>query len=155
MIRFRKRISFRLKLVPCSRLFLSIRKKVRAANVAGQLTRAGDTADALAAVHSLKMPEKEGLALGSIAWQLAHSGNAAQALSLLQEAKEGQGRDVSYEQVARLLGEKCDFEQGLRVAHLIKELSRLGETLVRLAVMQAKAGDRANTSRILAGALDV
>jgi tetratricopeptide (TPR) repeat protein len=125
------------------------------ANTAGQQMRAGDLAHALATVHLLEKPEAEGLAMGSIAWQLVHSGNAAQALSLLQEAKESQGRDVSYEQVAQLLGEQCDFEQALRAAHLIKEPNRLGETLVRLAVLQAKAGDRANTSRVLAEALGV
>jgi hypothetical protein len=132
-----------------------IQQPSAAANISGQLTRAGAMTDALAIVHLLKKPEDEGLAMGSVAWQLVHSGNAAQALSLLHEAKESQGRDVSYEQVAQLLGEKCDFEQALRVSHLIKEPNRLTETLVRLAVMQAKAGDRANTGRILAEALDV
>jgi hypothetical protein len=123
------------------------------ANISGQLTRAGDLANALVTVHLLKKPEAEGFAMGSIAWQLVSSGHAAQALSLLQKTKESQGTDVSYERVAQLLGEKGDFEQGLRAAHLIKEPNRLGETLVRLAVLQAKAGDRANTSRALGEAL--
>jgi tetratricopeptide (TPR) repeat protein len=112
-------------------------------------------ADALATVHLLKKPEAEGFAMVGIAWHLADSGNAAQALSLLQGTKESQDTGVSYEQVAQRLGEKGDFEQALRASHSIKEPNRLAETLVRLAVLRAKAGNHADTSRALAEALDV
>jgi len=125
------------------------------ANVSGQLTRAGDLADALATVHQLK-PDRQGLAMGSIAWTLVDkSGDAAQSLSLLRVTNESQDTDVGYEQVAQLLAQKRDFPQALQVAHLIKDRYRLVEALVRLAVERSKAGDLVDTSRALDEALDV
>lgn len=123
------------------------------ANVSSQLARAGDLTEALAVVRLLKQ-EEQGLAIGCIAWQLAKSGNAAQARSLIEGTK-GPSTNSSFQQLAQLLVQKGDFEQGLGIAHLIIEPQPLADTLVRLAVLRAKDGDRAGASRALDAALDV
>jgi len=122
------------------------------ANVSSQLTRAGDLTNALAAVRLLK-PEDQVLAIGCIAWRLAKSGNTSEALSLIRGTK---GRtDSSYQQLAQLLVQKGDFEQGLWIAHLINEPGPLADTLVRLAVLRANDGDRSGAGRALDDALEV
>lgn len=123
------------------------------ADVSSQLARAGDLTEALAVVRLLRQ-EEQGLAIGCIAWQLAKSGNAAQARSLIEGTK-GPGTNSSFQQLAQLLVQKGDFEQGLWIAHLINEPQPLADTLVRLAVLRAKDGDRAGASRALDAALDV
>jgi len=122
------------------------------ANLSGQLTRAGDLPDALATIQLLEKPDQQAFAMGSVAWELADGGPSAQALFLIQGTKESPGRDVSYEHLALRLVQKGDFEQGLRVAHLIREPSRLVESLVRLGVLTE---DPAATRRCLVEALDV
>lgn len=123
------------------------------ANVSSQLARAGDLTEALAVVSLLKQ-EEQGLAIGCVAWQLAKSGNAAQARTLIEGTK-GPSTNSSFQQLAQLLVQNGDFEQGLQIAHLINEPQPLADTLVRLAVLRAKDGDRAGASRALDAALDV
>lgn len=128
-------------------------KESAAANVAGQLARAGDLAGALGVVHQLKA-ERQGLPMGCVGWQLANNGNSEQALSLIQKTAQSQGRDVGFEQVAQVLANKGEAKQALRAAHFIQEPNRLIDTLVRVAIQQGKGDDLAGASRTLDEALE-
>lgn len=126
-----------------------------AANIASQLTRAGDLADALATVRHLETPDDQAYAMGSVGYQLVDRGNPAQALALLKNSQDGQGKDFAYAIVSQLLAERNDFEQALQAAHLIKGSDRRLDTLVRIAILQGKAGKRAHASETLQEALRV
>ena len=138
-----------------------LQRSSAAANIAGQLTRAGDFPSALKTIHLLKKPAEQTSAAGSIAWQLANSGNLPQALALIQGSKKDESEELSsqqdfcYEIVAKLLADKKDFDGGIRTAHLIQGPQRLGDTLVQIAISQAKAGEHSAASRLLSEAIEV
>nr|HEV7953616.1 hypothetical protein [Candidatus Acidoferrales bacterium] len=126
------------------------------ANIAGQLVRAGDLADALAIVSTLKKPEDQTRGIGIIAWQVAHAGNFAQALALIENSPDNVEKEVSYETLAQLRAVSGDFVTALQIAHRIRnDPNRLAETLARLASLQAKAGDSAGAREIIVEALTI
>jgi hypothetical protein len=129
-----------------------IQQESAAANVAGQLTRAGDLARSLEVVHQLK-PDKQGLPMGCVAWQIANTGNAEEAIALIQGTSQSQGKDVAFEQVAQVLARKGEVQQALRAAHFIEEPNRQVDALVRVAIQQGKSGDLPGASRTLDEAL--
>lgn len=126
-----------------------------AANISAQLTRAGDLPHALATVRMLEKPDEQVSAMGSIGWQLANDGNPEQALALIGNYQDGTGKDFAYTIVSKLFAEKKEFSQALRVARLIKGQDRLQETLLRIAVLQAKTGKRDEATASLAEALQL
>lgn len=127
-----------------------------AANISGQLVRAGDLPDALATARSLKAAEDQALANGSIAWQLAHGGDFTQALALIENTVEGQTRGVDYEQLADLRAETGDLKGALQIARRIRnDPDRLVDTLVRVASRRAKVGDPSGARAALGDALKV
>jgi tetratricopeptide (TPR) repeat protein len=126
------------------------------ANIAGQLVRTGDLADALAIVRALKKPEEQTRGIGIIAWQVAHAGNFAQALTLIENSPDNFEREVSYETLAQLRAVSGDFATALQITYRIRnDPNRLAETLVRLASMRAKAGDSAGAREIIVEALTI
>ena len=127
-----------------------------AANIAGQLVRANDLSDALAAARLLPKAEDQAHVLGIIASQLAHSGDVGRALALVDSAPDDQNKAVAYELVAERVAESGDAKGALGIAHRIrKDRGRLADTLARLASRAAKAGDLSGAREALGDALQV
>jgi len=146
-------------LIEASRLVKDIPELQRssaAANIAGQLVRAGGLPDALATARLLPNAEDQAQVIGSIAWAIAHSGNVAQALALVENAVDGQNKGVGYEMVAELSADSGDLKGALQIAHRIRrDPGRLVDTLARLASRAAKAGDLLGAREVLHDALQV
>lgn len=127
-----------------------------AANIAGQLARAGDLQDALRAAQSLQSAEDQVQVQSSIAWQLAHDGSVAQALALVDSAPNGQNKALGYALVAELVAESGDLQEALGIAHRItNDPNRLTDTLVQIARLRSKAGDSSGAREAIADALNV
>lgn len=126
-----------------------------AANIAGQLVRAGDLPDALKTARILQTAEDQVQVQSIIAWQLAHDGRIAQALALVDSAPNGQNKAVGYELLAELVAESGDLQEALGIAHRIADdPNRLIDALVRVASLRSKAGDYSGAREAIADALD-
>jgi tetratricopeptide (TPR) repeat protein len=125
------------------------------ANISGQLVRAGALSDALATVRMLARADDQASVMGNVGWQLVHDGSTAQALTLIAGSQNGSGKDLAYTLVAKLLGEQKSFSSALQTAHLIQGPFRRLESLLYIAVLQAKAGTNSDASPTLAEALQI
>jgi tetratricopeptide (TPR) repeat protein len=126
------------------------------ANIAGQLVRAGDLADALATVRLLAKAEDQTQATGSIAWGLAYGGDFARALALVEGTANGQNKGVQYEILAELRADQGDLKGALQIAHRISgDPGRLVDALLRVGTRVAKAGDLAGAREAIGSALRV
>lgn len=126
------------------------------ANVAGQLTRAGDLPDALSLVQLFRQPQYLALANGIIAWHLANSGNFSQALAIVET---GGSQTIhihnDYETLAALAALKGNVGEALEIAHRIPQNSVAGsEALRRVAEQVAKAGELPRARQIVGEALE-
>jgi tetratricopeptide (TPR) repeat protein len=125
------------------------------ANVAGQLTRAGDLADALSVVQLLRQPQDLALANGIIAWHLANSGNFSQALAIVEASGISQTFHDDYETLAALAARKGNVGEALEIAHRTPQNSvARSEALRRVAEQVAKAGELPRASQIVGEALE-
>ena len=132
-----------------------VQQSSAAANIASQLTRAGDVADALSVARLLPNTEDQGQVMALIAWQLAHHGHVAEALTLIESAAEGQNKTTAYQLVAELIAEKGDLQGALETAHRIhEEPGRLIDTLARVASLLGQAGDRSGAREAIDDALN-
>ena len=132
-----------------------IQQSSAAANIAGQLVRAADLPDALATARQLSKTEDQAQVIGIIAWQLAHDGNVAQALALVESSSDGQNKAVAFELVAELVAERGNLQGALGIAHRIRnEPGRLIDTLVRVASLLTKTGDRNGAREAIEDALN-
>ena len=114
------------------------------ANIAGQLARAGDLPDALAAIHSLKNSGDWALSLGIVAWAMDHSGNSMGSLDLLESSDLGQNKAQAYQQLALSHLDRGDFKGAARVMDLAQPNPYLRVDLfVRIAQQTGKSGDLA------------
>jgi tetratricopeptide (TPR) repeat protein len=127
-----------------------------AANIAGQLARAGDLPAALATVHSLKNSADQALPLGILAWWMDHSGNAVGALSLLESSDLRQNKAQAYQQLALSHLDRGDFNGAVRVMNLTQSNPYLRiDMLVRIAQQKKKLDDMPGARRAIQEALDV
>lgn len=90
-----------------------------AANVAVQLVRLDDLADALGTARLLPKAEGQTHVLGIIASQPAHNGAVGRALALLDSVPDGQNKAAAYELVAERVAESGDLKEALGIAHRI------------------------------------
>lgn len=125
------------------------------ANVAGQLTRAGDLPDARSVLQLLKKPQDLALANGIIAWHLANSGNFSGALAIAEVEGGGQTLDGNYQVLAALAALKGNVGEALEIAHRIppQDLIARSDALRRVAAELAKAGELSRARQILGEAL--
>jgi hypothetical protein len=127
-----------------------------ASGIANTQARAGDISGALATVHSLKRPSEQAQAMGFVAIAVDYFGNSDYALTLIKGSADGQGKNLSYAQIAEAHANKGDFSGALRIAHLIREEpNRLIETLIGIATTQWKSGDHNGAQRTWGEALDL
>lgn len=126
-----------------------------AANIAGQLTAAGDFSTALAMAHSLTRPEDRGSALDSIAYSLDSQGRREEALQLLSEVSSEQAA-TTYSLLAKFHADKKDFGVALQLAHRIQDQSaRRVEALLAIAKSQWQADKRDDALSTMQEALEV
>lgn len=127
-----------------------------AANIAGQLARAGDLEAALETIHQLKKIDDQALPLGIIAWQMDHAGNAAGALSLLENSDLGQNKIQAYQQLALSHLDRGDFRSAVQIMDLARPNSYLRVALfVRIAQKNEKSGDLTGAHEAIRQALDI
>jgi hypothetical protein len=126
------------------------------ANVAGQLTRAGDLADALSVLQLLKRPQDLALANGIVAWHLANSGNFSQALAMIERDGASQMIQSDRQSLAALAADKGDVGEALEIVHRIPTLesSARSEALRRVAAELAKLGELPRARQIIEEALN-
>jgi hypothetical protein len=127
-----------------------------AANIAGQLARAGDLPAALATVHSLKNSADQTLPLGILAWWMDHAGNSAGALNLLESSDLGQNKAQAYQQLALSHLDRGDSSGALQVMNLIQANPYLRiEMFVRIAERKGKSSDLTGAREAIREALNV
>lgn len=127
-----------------------------AANIAGQLARAGDLEAALETIHQLKKSDDQALPLGIIAWQMDHAGNAAGALSLLENSDLGQNKAQAYQQLALSQLDRGDFKDAVQIMDLVQPNPYLRVDLfVRIAEKKEKSGDLTGAHEAIQQALDI
>jgi len=136
----------------------SVQQPSIAANIAGQQSRAGNLADALATVQLLTNDWGRNLARSSIAYGLCMRGNLPKALQIMEAAEDGVDKANGYLQMAQPLAERKDFAAALAVAHKIDAVGEpavLVNTLLRIAGQQWKADDQAGASHTADEALNI
>lgn len=127
-----------------------------AANIAGQLARAGDLPGALDVVRSLKNAGDRAFSLGILAWWMDHKGNSAGALDLLESPDVGQNRAQAYQQLALSHLDRGDFKGAIQVMDLARPNPYLRvDLLVRIAQQTGKSGDLATAREAISEALSV
>jgi len=126
-----------------------------AANIAGQLTVAGDSSTALAMVRSLTRPQDRGLAFDSIAYSLDYQGRLEEALQLLGEADLWQA-GTSYSSLAKSHAGKKEFEVALQLARrILDQPARRVEALLAIAKSQWEAEKRDAALSTMQDAIEV
>jgi hypothetical protein len=126
-----------------------------AANIAGQLARAGDLEGALATLP-VSVWDRD---VGGIAYQLAAQGRLPRALQLVAATPDEQTRTTERWGIAQALLRGAKYEDALSVARLIAKDPKKAETfvgiLMQIYAARWKAGDRQSASSILNEALSV
>ena len=137
-----ERAQARRLLLEANRLIDEIPESQRSsalANIASQLSRAGDFEDALRISRSTKNQGDQDLATGLIAWQLVQQGNVGQALNLVQSIANDQNREAEYGSLAVLLAEKGDLTRSLQIVQMRREPQGRIAILIQIAQQKARA----------------
>lgn len=125
------------------------------ANIASQLSRAGDLEDALKITQSTKRQGDQDLAKGLIAWQLVNRGNVGQALGLVESISNDQNREGQYGSLAVLLAEKGDLTGALRIVQTREQAQGRVSILVQIAQQKARTKDFAGAGELLKQAMQI